>query len=307
MPLTHLLLALATVAIWGTNFVVMKLGLGTWPPLLFVALRFAFSALAALAVPAPKVPWRQVAAYGLFIGVGQFGLMLWALQRDITPGLASLVIQVQAFFTIGMSAVMHREPVRREHVAGLMLAATGIALIAWKSGALAGLTGAGEAAGASGAAGTVTGLGIGLVLLAALSWSAGNIVIKRIGPTAVLPLIAWSSLFPAVALFGLSLAIEGAPRIGAAFATAGLGAWAAVLWQATANTLVGYSAWSWLLARHPAVQVAPMALMVPVFGMGTSALVLGEPLPLWKIAAAGMVLGGLAVTVFSGRLRGRKT
>lgn len=295
MPLSHVLIALGVVAIWGTNFVVMKLGLAVWPPLLFVALRFALSALPVLALPRPKTPWHLLAAYGLFIGVGQFGLLFWAMQNDITPGLASLVIQVQAFFTIGMSAWLWGEQVRREHVAGLVLAAAGIALIAWRSGAL---DGAADASGRQ-----VTVLGLGVVLLAAASWSAGNLVVKRVGRTDVLPFIAWSSLYPALTLVVLSLLFEGPARIGAAFAEAGVGAWSAALWQAAANTLFGYGAWSWLLARHPAVQVAPMALLVPVFGMGASSLILAESLPAWKIAAAVMVMGGLAVTVFAGRLR----
>lgn len=301
MPLPHLLLALCVVAIWGTNFVVMKLGLATWPPLLFVALRFLFSALPVLAFARPTAAWRLVVLYGLFIGVGQFGLLFYALRADITPGLASLVIQVQAFFTIALSAALFGEPVRREHVAGLALAAAGIGLIAWRSGALSGLGATSNAAGAGG----VTILGLGLVLLAAASWSAGNLVVKRIGRVDVLPFMAWSSIAPAVVLVVLSLVLEGPRPIATAFAAAGPGAWAAAVWQAAANTLFGYGAWSWLLARHPAVQVAPMALLVPVFGMGASSLILAEPLPAWKIAAAVMVMGGLALTVFGGRLRRR--
>ncbi len=301
MPLTHVLLALLVVAIWGTNFVVMRLGLDTWPPLLFVALRFALSALPAVFLPWPKAPFGLIATYGLCIGVGQFGLMVYAMQNDITPGLASLVVQVQAFFTIALSALLHREAVKREHVAGLLLAASGIGLIAWQSGALGGAVAGGATQ--AGRAGTVTGLGIGLVLLAAVSWSAGNVVIKRIGRIDVLPLIAWSSVFPAVALVVLSLLLEGPQRMGSAFAAAGTVAWSAAIWQATANTLFGYGIWSWLLARHPAVQIAPMPLLVPVFGMATSAIVLAEPLQWWKIVAAVMVMSGLAVTVFAARQR----
>ena len=69
-----------------------------------------------------------------------------------------------------------------------------------------------------------------------------------------------------------------------------------------ASTLVAYSLWSWLLARHPATTVTPFALLVPVFGMLSSALLLGEPLPGWKLAAAGLVIAGLSLTVFGHRL-----
>ena len=73
--------------------------------------------------------------------------------------------------------------------------------------------------------------------------------------------------------------------------------WLAVAWQAWGNTLFGYGAWAWLLARHPAVTIAPIALLVPLFGMAASALWLGEPLPAWKLSAAGLVMAGLAVNL----------
>ena len=87
-------------------------------------------------------------------------------------------------------------------------------------------------------------------------------------------------------------------RIAAGLAAAGAGTWAAVLWQSFANTLFGYGCWSWLLARHPAGRIVPMALLVPVFGMGASSWLLGETLPGWKLAAAGLVLAGLAINLF---------
>src|SRR6185503_13361628 len=100
----ELLLALTVVFIWGTNFVVIKIGLGAFPPLLFATLRFAFAALPWIFfIRRPAVAWRYLIAFGLFLGVGQFGLLFIAMRADITPGLASLVMQVQVFFTVGLS------------------------------------------------------------------------------------------------------------------------------------------------------------------------------------------------------------
>lgn len=287
MPLTHLLVALAVVAVWGTNFTVSKLGLATWPPLLFTALRFGFSALPALFLPRPQVSWKTLTIYGLLMGPGMFALMFTAMQGDITPGLASLVVQTQVFFTIGLSAAFQGERVARLQMLALAIAVTGILLIGWNV--------------TSSASGTVvTWRGLFLVLGAALSWALTNIVVKRTGKLDILPFMAWSSIPPAIALFALSFAVEGG-RWAEAFTSAGPGAWSAAIWQAVGNTLFGYGAWSWLLARHPASHVAPTALLVPVFGMGTSALVLAEPLPLWKIAAAALVIGGLALNILASR------
>ena len=280
LPPRHLLLALAVVAVWGTNFVVIKWTLGSLPPLLLGALRFALAfAPAALFVRRPAVAWRVLAAYGALIGAGQFGLLFIAMRADITPGLASLVIQTQVFFTIGLAMALAGERVRGFQVVALVLAAAGLAVIATHTDA------------------STTPLGLVLVLLAALSWAAGNLVSKRAGRVDVLGFMVWSSLFAVPPLALLSLWLEGPQAIAQGLAGAGAGVWAAVLWQSIGNTLFGYGAWAWLLARHPAATVTPMALLVPLFGIGASALLLAEALPGWKLASAALVLAGLALNV----------
>ena len=131
LPLRHFLLALAIVAVWGTNFVVIKLALGAMPPLLFAALRFTLALVPAMFfLPRPAVPWRNLAAYGVLIGVGQFGLLYVAMNGHISPGIASLVVQTQVFFTIGLSMLMAGERVRGFQWLALLLASSGIATIA---------------------------------------------------------------------------------------------------------------------------------------------------------------------------------
>jgi len=278
LPLSHLLLALAVVAIWGTNFVVIRIALDTFPPLLFATLRFVLSFLPALAlVLRPAVPWRYLAAYGLLIGVGQFGLVFIAMDGHITPGLASLVVQMQVFFTILIFVWRAGEQVRLYQWGALALGLSGIGLIGANSG------------------GTTSWLGLGLTLAAALSWGAGNYVARAAGAVNMLGFVVWSSLFAVPPLILLSMAFEGPANIGAALASAGPIAWAAAAWQAIGNTLFGFAAWGWLLQRHPAATVSPIALLVPIFGMGTSALILAEPFPLWKLAAAAFVMAGLAL------------
>ena len=285
LPARHVLLAVAVVAVWGTNFVVIKYALGHLPPLLLATLRFALAfAPAALFVAQPAVAWRVLASYGLLIGAGQFGLMFIAMRADITPGLASLVVQVQVFFTIGLAMAMAGERVRGFQWAALALAAAGLLVIGLNTDA------------------STTPLGLALVLLAAVAWAAGNAVAKGAGRVDMLGFMVWSSLFAVPPLLVLSLVFDGPAVMAQALAAADAGVWAAVLWQSVGNTLFGYGAWAWLLARHPAATVTPMALLVPVFGMGASTLWLAEPLPGWKLAAAALVLGGLAINLLWPRL-----
>ena len=275
-----MLLVLAVVAVWGSNFVVIKWGLADFPPMTFAALRFIFAALPAVFfLKRPDVSWGNLAAYGVLIGVGQFGLLYLAMTHWISPGLASLVVQTQAFFTIGFAMLLTGERVRGLQVAALLLAASGLAwLMAHVSR-------------------EVTPIGLGLVLVAALSWAGGNTVQRAGAPNSALAYVVWASVFSAPPLFAVALLTEGWPAMRQAVLQADAGAWAAVLWQSLGNTIFGYTAWGWLLARHPTATIAPLALLVPVFGMGASALLLGEPLTHWKLTAAALVLGGLALNI----------
>ncbi|MDD2920543.1 EamA family transporter [Rhodoferax sp.] len=280
LSLRHFLLALAVVAVWGSNFVVIKLALGQMPPLLFATLRFAVVVLPMVFfLKRPLVPWRNLAGYGLLIGVGQFGLLFVAMNGHISPGLASLVIQVQVFFTIGLAMALAGEGLQRVQWIALALGASGLGVIVAHTD------------------GSTTLLGLGLILLAALSWAGGNLVSRAAGRINMVAYVVWSSLFAVPPLFILSLWVEGWDALAAGVQDADLSAWAAVAWQAWGNSIFGYAAWGWLLARYSAATITPMALLVPVFGMASSAWWLGEPLPLWKLGAAALVLSGLALNL----------
>jgi O-acetylserine/cysteine efflux transporter len=284
-----LLLALAVVAVWGTNFVVIRLGLDALPPLLFAALRFTLAAFPLVFfVKRPQVPWRDLALFGLFIGVGQFGLLFIAIDGYIPPGIASLIVQTQVVFTIALAMRGTGERLAPVQYAALALALSGVAVILAHTG------------------GSTTLTGVLLVIGAAFAWSLGNMVQRRVGKVDVLGFIVWSSLFAILPLFALAFLFEGTAAITTALAAATPTVWAAVLWQSVGNTMFGYGAWGWLLARYPAGTVAPMALLIPVFGMGSAALFLGEPLPPWKLIAAALIIGGLAINMFGPGLVARR-
>lgn len=290
MPLSHILLALAVVAVWGTNFVVIKGALAELPPLLLATLRFVLSALPwLLFIKRPAVAWRYLISYGVFIGL-MFGLLFLAMRNDISPGLASLLMQLQVFMTLLLVAWLQHERMPRVQYAGLALATLGFALIAWQS--------------FSQAHSDVTPLGLGLALGGALCWACGNLLARSIGKVDMLGFMVWSSVFAVPPLLALSLWFEGPTAITEVLPRASAGAWAAIVWQALGNTLFAFGAWGWLLARHPAATITPMALLIPVFGMGSSALLLGEPLQAWKLAAAALVIGGLGVNMFTARFPG---
>ena len=283
-----LLLALVVVIAWGINFVVIKVGLHGVPPMLLGALRFGLAALPAVFfVKRPQMPWRWLLAYGATISFGQFAFLFSAMYVGMPAGLASLVLQAQAFFTLIFAGVFLHERFRAPNVVGLAIASGGLAVIGMQGGH------------------AMTLAGFVLTLCAAGSWALGNIVTKKVGKVDLVGLVVWGSLIPPLPFLALSYAFEGPQRIAAALSGIGATSIFAVVYLAFIATLLGYGLWSRLLARYPASQVAPFSLLVPIVGLASASVFLDEHLSTPQIAGAALVMAGLAVNVFGGWLMRR--
>ena len=281
MRARDVLIAVLVAAAWGFTFVVIKVGLRDFPPLLFSALRFAVAALPLLWLwrQGPPAPWRYVLGIGLALGVGMFSLLFIGIDVGLPAGLASLIAQTQAFFTALLAALLLGDRPTPRQLAGMAVAAAGIWVIA----------------GDIGGGGSL--LGLVLVLGAALAWAVANILTKQAGAGNALKLVIWTSAVSVLPLLLLSWIFEGGGRmVSSVLGMSWLGA-GAVLFQAAIATLAAFGAWSQLLARYPASLVAPFSLLVPVFGMSSTALLLGETVSAAKLAGAALVMVGLAVTV----------
>lgn len=284
MKFFHQLVAILVTLIWGTNFVVIRYGLDELEPFTFAALRFALVAFPLVFFfPRPKTSWLNLASYGLFIGFGQFGLLYWVMQENITPGLASLILQMQVFFTVLLALLFMGEKVRPGQVIALCLSFSGLALIFLHTD------------------GQTTRLGVAVALVAAASWACGNMVVKKAGAVDILGFIVWSSVFSLPPLALIAWYRGGVEGILLNIQEASWMTWTAVLWQSIGNTLVGYGLWNLLLNRYSAAIVTPWALLVPVFGMSASAVLLAEPLFWWKLLAMALIFAGLALNMLAGR------
>jgi O-acetylserine/cysteine efflux transporter len=267
----HLALAVGLAAVWGVNFVVMEVGLRHFPPLLYAALRFALAAFPALLIVGrPGVPWRWVAGVAATVGVGQFGLLLIGMRMGMPPGLASLVLQAQSLITVVVAVFLLGERLTRRRVAGLGLAFGGLVIVAVDFG----LSGPFAA--------------FALCLAAAASWSAGTVIQRRAAPPDSLRFMVWVSALATPPLFLLSYVVEGPPDLAAPLA-----GWASLAFVAFVSTLGGFGLWGFLLRRYDASVVAPYTLLIPVFGMSSSALMVGEPITWAKLAAAVLIVCGV--------------
>ncbi|MCV0438174.1 MAG: EamA family transporter [Hydrogenophaga sp.] len=291
LPLSRgdLLRALAVVVIWGLNFVVMKVGLQGIGPMLLGALRFAAAALPFLLfVRFPRLPWRYVAGYGLAQGLGQFGFLFLGLQLGMTAGMASVVMQTQAFFTLLLAVPVLGERARWSQGLGLVVALGGLLLIATAHG-----DGPGQ----------MTLAGFVLTLSAAFMWAVSNLVARlasRVADYEPFPFIVWSSLFPILPFVALALWMDGPRTVLDQLAGITWPAVLSVLFLAWLATLLAYSLWTRLLKRHPAGRVTPFSLLVPVVGLWAAWMFFGEwPLPLQWLGT-GLVLMGLVVNQLGG-------
>ena len=290
LPVTHWLLAFAAVFVWGTNFVVIAWGLSEFPPFIFSTLRFFFTVFPWIfIIRRPTTSWKNLACFGVLIGAGQFGLLYFAMHRYISPGLASLLMQAQVIFTIILSLSMNKRPIRAGQSLALAIAVIGIAWVMWRSAAAPGSS--------------ATPFGVLLILGSAFCWALANLLVQSVGKVNVIAFLIWSSIFAVPVLLLLTAIFDGASPAIHSLINASPRAWSAVAYQVFGNTLFGFGVWNWLLARHPAATVTPVALLVPVFGMTSSAWWLGESLPGWKIAAASLVLLGLGLNAYATRPR----
>lgn len=280
-----ILTALAVAVVWGLSFAAIKFGVNDLPPLLLTALRFALAALPAVFfLPRPAVSWWIIGGFGFILGVVKFGAMFLAIKAGMPTGLSAVVIQTQVFFTMLMAALIFRERPTRLQLIGAALAFGGVGLVAFsKSG----------------------GAPLGpflIILFAAFCWAAANMVAKMAGKVDMLAFSVWSSLVPPIPLLILSLIFEGPTAITQSVTHASWLAWGSLLYMSYGATLFGFSFWNHLLTRYPTASVAPFALLVPVIGLVTGALVFNEPMPLVVVTGAVFVLSGLAINVFGARL-----
>ncbi|MBC7456499.1 MAG: EamA family transporter [Massilia sp.] len=291
------LAALGVVLIWGTNFIAMKFALHDLTPFQLGAGRYLLAIFPLiLFVKAPRLAWKWVVLYGLFQGVGQFGLLFLSLHVGMSAALASVLLQTQVFFTALFGFVLLRERASAALLAGLALAALGIGCFAMN------YLSPGASAGGTTAAGFVLCLG------SAAMWAASNIIVRRAQRSTpdfdVVPFMVWSSLVPIIPFVLLSLAFD-APATRWSWVAAPWSTWVSLAYLGWFATILAYALWTGLLKRHPVNRVAPFSLAVPVIGISSGMLVFGDVIQGWQWAGVALVVASLMCVMFGARFARR--
>ncbi len=285
MKVHHLLLAILITAIWGVNFSVIKLGLTAVDPFVLAGIRFTLCALPAIFfIRKPDAQWRYMIGYGLVFGIGLWGIVNLGIKTGLSAGIASLVLQFSAFFTILLGSWVFKETVTRYQLAGIVIALGGLLSIIFIVD------------------GSVTATGLVLVLFGAVAWSVANVINKKAKTKQVFAFLVWSSAFSPIPLFLLDYAVNGTAGYTALVNQLDYRAVLSILFQVYPNTLFGYWIWNSLLKQYPVSTVAPLSLLVPIFGMLGSVVIFQETLSLIKIVAVILIVAGLVVGLYGQRI-----
>ena len=285
MKPNHLFLILFTVLIWGMNFIAIYFGLKGFSPFLLSAIRFALAALPwVFFLPRPKAPLKYILGYGIFTFAFQFGFLFSGIHFGLSPGLSSLVLQVQVFFSMGLAVIFFNDKPGLWKIIGSLISFTGIGIVAMNIDTGSSLK------------------GLVFTLLAALSWAAGNMFSKKVEAKSPLALVVWGNLIALPFMAAMTLWMDGPVAIWNSLQNVSAPTIAAVGYIVYLSTHVGYGVWGGLLNKYPTAMVVPFTLLIPVVGFLSSAVFLDEALTVWKLVASFFVMAGLAFNLLENQL-----
>lgn len=291
MKKKDILLALLLVTIWGVNFTVIKLGLGGVPSMLLVTLRYLLTVFPAIFfIKKPNTEWKYIVLYGLTVGVGQFSCLFYAMEIGMPAGIASIVLQIQAFISPALAMIFLNEKLKARQIAGSVIACAGLVIIG--------------AASTAGGIGSIPFTAIFLNLLAPFFWAASNIVARIASDKAaskgekldMFSMVVWSGLIPPIPMLGLALMLD-TPQtlLKVVSSLSGISIFA-VIYLAFGATLFGYGVWNVLLGKYPMSKVAPLPLTVPVIALLSAKIILNEQLSGIQWLGVSIILTGLIIT-----------
>jgi O-acetylserine/cysteine efflux transporter len=281
MQKKHLVLAILVTLVWGVNFPITKLGLRSIDPFVLTGIRFALAAIPLVFfIKRPTIKFSYVVAYGFIFGLGMWGVINYGIQVGVSPGIASLIIQLSVFFTMGWGALLFKEKLRGAQLLGALLALVGLAgIISTQQGEHAIL-------------------GVLLIVLSAVAWSVGNVIIKKSGVKEIFSFMVWASLFPPIPLFFIAWLMQGAAPFENLHSSLDFTAVLSIVFQVYLATHFAYWGWNSLLKLYPVSTVAPLSLLIPVFGIGSSMLIIGEHISTPNLISIAIIIMGLAVGLY---------
>lgn len=285
MQLQHFAIIILLTAIWGFNFVIIKFGLKSIPPIEFCCIRFFLVSMPTIFfVKPPSSSFKLIATYGIIMFALQFSLLFIGINMGVSAGLASLTFQTQVFFSILLAVIFLKEKINRWQLIGAIIAFFGIVVIGLNLKDDTSL------------------IGLILILSAAITWGLGNLISKKFQSTDIISLVVWGSFFAWPLLLLTSLIFEGTDKIINSFYQYTWSSVIAIIYMVYISTLLGFYIWNWLLSKYSISTIAPFCLLVPIFGILSSVLLLDESLEGWKVIATLLVILGLYINSYFAKI-----
>ncbi len=280
MNRVDLIKGILVAAIWGINFSIIKLGLNTIDPFVLTGLRFSLAAIPLIFfIPKPDVPISAIALYGLLFGVGLWGVVNLGIFLGLSAGVASLLLQFSAFITLFLGYLFFKELLHWRQYIGMLISMLGLLFVVQITDGSAPL------------------IGIICVFIAAISWAFSNVIIKKYQPKNMLSFVVWGSAFAPLPLF-LMAYINSGSAVFLDLVNMGSTGVFSIVFQAYITTLFGYYIWNGLMAKYPVSQVAPLSLLIPIFGLLGSYIMFDETASFEKLFGFVLVLIGLLIFMF---------
>lgn len=284
MPFKHILLAALVAVIWGINFIFIKLSLDEFSPLFLCALRFLLASVPAIFfIKPPAISFRVVVLYGFVMFALQFSFLFMGMHVGMTPGMASLIIQVQIFFSMLFAAIILDEKPSSQQIIGALVSFIGIGLVALHFDE------------------NISFLGFVFILMAAAIWGIGNLITRTLNKVNMISLVVWGCFVACFPMLILSFIFDGPTSILYSLRHVTWVGASSLLYIVCVSTLVGYGIWNWLISRYPIGMIVPFTLLVPIVGILSSALILDESFQSWKLVSGLLVIGGLYINLTSSR------
>jgi O-acetylserine/cysteine efflux transporter len=283
MKPADIFLAVLVAVIWGLAFVASRLALDELSPALMTTMRFAIAAVPCLFVRKPNVSWPLLIAISSTLFLGQFLAQAYGIAHGVPVGLASVIVQSQALFTVAFAVIAFGEVPTRMQAIGIGVAALGLLMIC-------GTVGYDFSFGA-----------FAVLMVCPVSFAVGNLLLRRAREVPMFDLFAWLCLASAAPLLVLTLLTEGPQAAGHALWNMSLTGVISILAIGAVSTCIAYWLWGRLLRDYTAAQVVPFALLVPFVGAAASSIVFGERFGPLRLAGIITVVCGIAIMLLSKR------
>jgi drug/metabolite transporter (DMT)-like permease len=287
-PTAKILLAFGVIYfVWGSTYLAIRVGVLEVPPLLFAAMRFVvagavlYAWMAARGEHGPRGrEWISATLLGALIFLGDYGLVFWAEQRVPSGVAAVMMATIPAFIAIAEIVVLRTQRMSWRLAFALIIGFAGVAALMSRSFKIGGAP--------------IDRAGAIALICGAMLWSLATVLTRKLPLPASKPMSSASQMLVGGILLTLAAALRGEFRDFHP-ETVSVGAWVALAYLIVAGSIVGFTAYVWLLHHESPTKVGTYAYVNPVVAVLIGYAFGGEALGLRTVMGTACVLASVVL------------